>query len=154
MRYLLDTGILLRGLHRAHAEHNLVRRAVRQLARQHHAFATARQNVMEFWSVCTRPAEVRGGLGLNLIEVQHRLRVIERSILVLNAPPSAYEGWKELVVRHAVLGKQVHDAHLVAIMNVYRIKRILTLNGADFRRYTAIQVVSPHDILSRNDHHA
>jgi predicted nucleic acid-binding protein len=43
--------------------------------------------------------------------------------------------WKRLVVQHSVLGSKVHDAKLVATMNVHGIRRILTFNTEDFTRY-------------------
>ena len=40
-------------------------------------------------------------------------------------------------------GKLAHDAHLVAVMQVYGITEILTLNGVDFRRFPGIAVREP-----------
>jgi predicted nucleic acid-binding protein len=41
-----------------------------------------------------------------------------------------------------VLGTKVHDARLVAAMNVHGIERILTFNTGDFARY-GIEVLLP-----------
>jgi hypothetical protein len=38
---------------------------------------------------------------------------------------------------------QVHDARLVALMQVHGITHILTLNGADFARYPGIVPIDP-----------
>ena len=53
MRYLLDTGILVRILHRADPQNPVIRDALRKLAVEGHAFVAARQNIVEFWNVCT-----------------------------------------------------------------------------------------------------
>ena len=53
MRYLLDTGILLRLPHRADSLHAVVREAMRRLAIDNHTFVTSTQNIAEFWNVCT-----------------------------------------------------------------------------------------------------
>jgi hypothetical protein len=45
-----------------------------------------------------------------------------------------YEEWKRLVVAHEVLGTKVHDAKLVATMNVDGVLRILTFDVSDFAR--------------------
>jgi predicted nucleic acid-binding protein len=45
-------------------------------------------------------------------------------------------------------GVQVHDARLAALMNAYRIKRILTLNPTDFARYSDVNAVTPHEVVS------
>jgi predicted nucleic acid-binding protein len=51
-----------------------------------------------------------------------------------------------LVLTHNVSGRQVHDAHLVAIMQAHSITSILTFNGADFKRYPGITVLHPAQI--------
>ena len=54
--------------------------------------------------------------------------------------------WRRLVVTYAVSGKNVHDAKLVAAMNVHGVKSILTFNAKDFVRYSEITVVSPAEV--------
>ena len=100
----------------------------------------------EFWNVWTRPATARGGFGLSVEETQRRLRLIERLLRVLPESPASYSIWKQLVVRHAVLGVQVHDARLVAFMQAHNMTHILTLNP-DFHRYPGITAISPTDLL-------
>jgi len=53
---------------------------------------------------------------------------IERLLTLLPDSPAVYGEWKRLVVQHSVLGSKVHDAKLVATMNVHGIRRILTFN--------------------------
>jgi len=146
MRYLLDTGILLRLPHRPDALHETVRHAVRTLRLAGHTFVTTRQNIGEFWNVSTRSALARGGLGLSIAETDRRLRMLERRIRVLREPEKAYDVWKRLIVAHKVSGVQVHDARIVALMTASRIRRILTLNPADFGRYTSIVAVTPQSL--------
>ena len=110
-------------------------------------FVTSTQNIAEFWNVCTRPPTARGGLGLSVDQASKRLKLLERFITVLREPPSAYDRWKTLIVKHGVEGKQVHDARLAALMSAYRIKRILTLNTSDFTRYKGIEAISPQCAL-------
>jgi predicted nucleic acid-binding protein len=149
MRYLLDTGILVRIPHRSDPLHSQIREAMRRLAQAGHTFVTTRQNMAEFWNVCTRPATARGGFGLSADDAAHRLRLLERFITVLGEPESAYARWKALVRKHNVLGRQVHDARIASVMSAQRVKRILTLNEADFARYTpAIEPVSPAAVLN------
>lgn len=54
--------------------------------------------------------------------------------------------WKRLVVQRSVLGGKVHDAKLVAMMNVHDIRRILTFNTQDFARYD-IDAIHPVTLL-------
>ena len=146
MRYLLDTGILLRLVNRADPLFPSVRNAARTLRARGHTFCTATQNAAEFWNVCTRPGTVRGGLGLSLDEAARRLRIIERGVTVLSETDTTYQTWKALIVSHSVHGVQVHDARLAALMASYVLTHLLTLNKAEFSRYSFLQPLTPADL--------
>jgi predicted nucleic acid-binding protein len=142
MRILADTGILLRLLERTDPQHALIRQAVRALRTRGDALVTWPQNVAEFWNVSTRPATARGGFGLTVQEADRRVLIVERVCPVLPDSPSAFGLWRQLVVQHAVMGVQVHDARLVAWMQAHGLTHVLTLNAADFARY-GITVLTP-----------
>jgi predicted nucleic acid-binding protein len=72
---------------------------------------------------------------------------IERFLTVLPDSPAVYSEWKRLVVRHGVLGSKVHDARLVAAMNIHGIRRILTFNTEDFTRCD-IDAIHPSSLLT------
>jgi hypothetical protein len=48
----------------------------------------------------------------------------------------------------AVVGKNGHDARLVAAMMVHGLTHLLTFNVQDFRRYPGITAVTPADVLT------
>ncbi len=52
---VLDTNVILRGLDRNHPMYRVVRRAIISLRRQDNQLYLASQNLIEFWSVATRP---------------------------------------------------------------------------------------------------
>ena len=143
MDVLIDTGILLRLLHRADPKNGPIRETLRELKKAGDVPVATTQNIAEFWNVCTRPASARGGLGLSNMETAKRLRTIERLVRILPDSPATYSIWKNLVVSLSVSGVQVHDARLVAAMKVHGVTHILTLNGADFLRYPGITVLEP-----------
>jgi predicted nucleic acid-binding protein len=145
MRYLLDTGILVRLAHRSDPLNREIRETLNKIDAAGHTFVASTQNIAEFWNVCTRPAIARGGFGLSVNEARKRLRLLERFVNVLKEPDSAYEKWKSLLIAYQISGKAVHDARLVAFMKAYRIKRVLTLNAIDFKRYAGIEVFSLDD---------
>jgi len=147
MRYLLDTGILARLPHRADPLHQSIRGALGKLTADKHMFVTATQNIAEFWNLCTRPADARGGFGLSIEEATRRLRLLERFVTILKEPDSAYRKWKSLLVTYRISGKQVHDARLAALMAAYRLHRIVTLNPNDFARYPHLEPITPADVL-------
>jgi predicted nucleic acid-binding protein len=143
MPILLDTGILLRVLHRDDPRHQDVRAAVKRLQAGGEQLVTTLQNISEFWNVCTRPSSARGGLGLTLDQAEKRLRLLERLTVILSEPANLYATWRSIVVTHRVLGVQVHDAKLVAAMQLHNIKQILTLNPVDFTRYSTVSTITP-----------
>jgi hypothetical protein len=46
-----------------------------------------------------------------------------------------------------ILGKNAHDARLVAAMLVHGIPQILTFNNQHFQRFPGIVVLSPQDVI-------
>ena len=104
------------------------------------------QNISEFWNVATRPAP-NNGLGFSVALVWGEIEKIERFLTLLPDSPAVYGEWKRLVVQHGVLGSKVHDAKLVATMNVHGIRRILTFNTEDFTR-SDIEAIHPLSLLS------
>ena len=104
------------------------------------------QNIAEFWNVATRPAEHNGlsfPAPVALVEVEK----VEAAFDLLPDTPSIYAVWRDLVLRHGVIGAKVHDARLVAAMQVHGVHRLLTFNAGDFARYE-IEVVQPAAMLS------
>lgn len=143
----MDTNILLRISKRHDAWCLPVREALKALIADHTQLTIAPQNVAEFWNVCTRP-KVNNGYGLSVVRTNKRLQQIERGVTLLSDRPDVYVEWRRLLLEYKVIGAQVHDARLVAAMRVNGIRRILTLNDKDFRRYDCIEVLHPRDIVN------
>ena len=143
MKILADSGILLRLPDPAEPLRPIIEASLNSYRNQGDEFLTATQNLAEFWNVCTRPATVRGGLGLTIPQTEHRLLFVEKTFSVIVELTTTYPNWRSLVVAHAVKGKQVHDARLVALMQSHGIAHIMTLNGSDFTRYPGITVIDP-----------
>ena len=148
MSYLLDTGVLLRLVDQNDDQHELVRRAVRSLIASQEELLIASQNVAEFLNVATRPAANNGfAMAANqAIELFHR--EIESICSVMVEGESTHGELLRLVERYNVVGKQVHDARLVAIMLTWQVENMLTLNDRHFRRYEpeGIKIVTPADL--------
>jgi predicted nucleic acid-binding protein len=150
MRYLVDTGVLLRLLQRNDPNYSIIRQAIRILRARGDELCCTPQNIVELWNVSTRPAATRGGFGLSIAETERRVRLIERVFTILDETPAIYPEWRRLVVGNSVSGVQVHDARIVSMMNVHAVTHVLTLNGADFSRYHGITCASPEDIQPTN----
>jgi hypothetical protein len=67
-------------------------------------------------------------------------------LTILPDGPLIHETWRQMIVDYRVSGVQVHDARIVAAMQVHQIPFILTLNSADFRRYTGISILHPEEV--------
>ncbi len=150
MAYLLDTGILLRLIDTQDPQHPDVTEAVSLLGDRHENLIVATQNVAEFWNVATRPIANNGLALTSAVALESLEQTIESICLFRPEPKRLYGRWKELVTKYDVIGKQVHDARLVAFMLTSTIENILTLNARDFRRYEAegIAVVTPSDLIT------
>ncbi len=148
MAWFVDTGIWLRLFDQSDPRQGSIRTSMIVLRQRGTAAAFNAQVVAEFWNVCTRPASARGGYGLPHEDVERRVRFIERWGLFLPENAADYLDWKRIVASQRVTGVAVHDARIVAAMNTAGISNILTLNVADFRRYTHLQAWSPEDVVA------
>src|SRR6266566_1127867 len=75
------------------------------------------QNLIEFWAVATRPT-LNNGLGMSVDETAQHIAAFKTVFQLLPDSDSIFKEWQRLVVRHQVLGKQAHDARLVAAMRL------------------------------------
>lgn len=71
---------------------------------------------------------------------------LEKYFNILPDSPLIYGTWRQLVVKHSVLGVKVHDAWLAATMKAHSVAEILTFNYGDFARYDGIASVDPSSI--------
>jgi predicted nucleic acid-binding protein len=142
---LLDTNVLLRRVQPSHPSHAFAVDSVARLLAAGEAAHFTLQNIAEFWNVATRPAE-HNGLGFPAAVALAEVEKIEEALELLPDTPALYAEWKGLVVRHGVIGAKVHDARLVAAMNVHGVRRLLTFNAGDFARY-GIEVLQPAAVL-------
>jgi predicted nucleic acid-binding protein len=150
MSFLLDTGILLRLVDHNDALHSTVREAGRELVRRKENLFITTQNIAEFCNVTTRPV-ANNGLGISPPDAIRLLRQdIEPICALVHEPPAVADELKRLIVQYNVVGKQVHDARLVAMMLAWQIDNILTLNERNFRRFEpeGITIVSPAALIA------
>lgn len=133
---LLDTSILVRLANAADNQHSVAANAVLELHRQGRSLHLTSQVLIEFRSVATRPVNVNG-LGLSLIDVDSLAKLFESRFSILPETPDIFNAWKVLVSSLGVVGKQVHDARLIAVCQVHGIRKLLTFNVNHFARLGA-----------------
>jgi predicted nucleic acid-binding protein len=148
MRYLIDTGILLRLIDTQDPHHALVQSAFESLGNRADDLYITTQNVAELWNVATRPL-ANNGLNLPPAAVSQLFQqAIEPFCTIVTEPESLPSEFRRLLIQYSVIGKQVHDARLVAMMLAVQVKNILTLNEHDFHRYEpeGIKIFTPASI--------
>lgn len=139
---LVDTNILLRMTRRSDPQHEIVNRAIFRLASDSTSLCYTHQNIAELWNAMTRPV-ARNGLGLSVADAEREVRAIESGMTFLADGESVYREWRRIIVQHSITGVQVHDARLAAVMYVYGISHVLTLNVADFSRFSGLNALHP-----------
>jgi predicted nucleic acid-binding protein len=150
MAYLLDTGILLRLVDKQDRRHAIVNTAVGLLGNSGDDLVITTQNIAEFCNVATRPV-ANNGLGLAPSVALDLLdKEIEPICSVLAEPAHLFAELKRLISTYSVSGKQVHDARLAAMILVWQVENLLTLNEQDFCRYEpeGIKIFTPASVLA------
>lgn len=133
MTWLIDTSILVRLANGADAQHAAAARAVLNLHRRGEILQITPQVMVEFRNVSTRPAALNG-LGLSAADAELQAAGFEAAFPLLAETPGIYPAWKALVNAMAVVGKQTHDARLVAVCHVHGVTHLLTFNVSHFAR--------------------
>jgi hypothetical protein len=98
--------------------------------------------------VATRPAALNG-LGLPTA-AEAQAAGFEATFPLLEETPLIFPAWKALVGALGVVGKQVHDARLVAACHAHGVTHLLTFNVGHFTRMAGfapgIVVVDPASV--------
>jgi predicted nucleic acid-binding protein len=149
MAHLLDTTVLVRLANATDARHAEAVRAVVELHRRGEVLHLTPQVLIEFRNVATRPA-AQNGLGLSTAETETQAAGFEATFPLLPETPNIFPAWKALVSGLGVLGKQVHDAGLVASCHAHGVTHLLTFNVSHFIRMAGftpgVVVVDPASV--------
>ncbi len=137
MAYLLDTNILVRLANTSDVQFPVAAKAVLELHRGGEALNITPQVLIEFRNVATRPKKMNG-VGLSIEETEGHAATFEARFPFLAETAEVFPAWKAIVRGVGVIGKQVHDARLVAICHVHKVSHLLTFNLTHFNRMTAI----------------
>jgi hypothetical protein len=107
------------------------------------------QVLIEFRNVATRPPAVNG-LGLSTTDTETQVAAVEATFPLLAETPDIYPAWRASVEAPGVVGKQVHDARLVAVRCANGVPQLLTFNVAHFARLAGfgpgVVVVDPASV--------
>ncbi|RYG47439.1 PIN domain-containing protein [bacterium] len=142
LRILLDTNIALRLYDIEGPFHLQVESYIKRRGGGADTFLIAPQVLFELRVVMTRPIH-SNGYGQSAADFTLASQRLMRFTEFNPDPPDLLERWLNICARHEILGKQSHDARLVAWMEAYNVEAILTLNPRHFAAFTGIQVLTP-----------
>ena len=130
----IDTNILIYGVLTNSPLHAQAVQALEEREQAGVELWTSRQILREYVSALTRggtstPVVPMAEMVTDLVAFQSRYRIAEDGQAVTDQ-------FLMLLGTVPVGGKQVHDANIVATMLAHGLKRILTHNVADFRRFS------------------
>ena len=143
MAHLTDSNLLLRSMQPGTPMFAQANHAVTPLLAQGEEMHLVPQCLIEFWGVATRPVPV-GGLDLPPAIVQQEVARLKQLFSLLPDTSGIFPVWEQIVASFGVRGKQVHDARIVAAMQVHGISHILTFNTKDFLRYQTLGIAVVH----------
>jgi len=132
--WLPDSNILLRNMDENSPIHAIAVSALDTLLARGERIALVPQALYEFWSVATRPASARGGLGLSLAEAEAEIHRLLGIFPLYADTPAIFPRWFALVTTVGVSGINVHDTRLVAAMHEHGFTHLLTFDGDHFAR--------------------
>lgn len=143
MMVLLDTNVVVAFLRRGHLRHVAATSAVKRFSTDNHELCLVPQVCYEFWVVATRPLS-SNGLGLQREEALRELVKVQELFSLMRDERTVFDIWQSILGNQVVMGKQGHDARLVAAMQRHGITHLLTFNIADFRRYSSVELLNPN----------
>ena len=146
MLWLFDTNIFLRLAEKNNPLRQIILQALQILRSRNETVCFTPQILSEFWNVCSRPVNARGGLGLSLTETDRKVSLIEKHFRLLPDNLATFQEWRKIVRDFGISGVQVHDAKLVASMTAYGVANLVTFNTKDFKRFPQITAVEPKNI--------
>lgn len=146
MAHLFDSNCFLRLAEPNSLHREAVLAALRKLRAANEAMYYTPQVLAEFWNVCTRPTNARGGLGLTVEQTERKGKLIEKYFRLLPDNLATFIEWRRLVSDFQVKGVGVHDAKIAASMIAYKIPYLVTFNEKDFKSFPMINVVNPNDV--------
>ena len=149
MPYLVDTNILIRLADTDEPMHQVASDAILSLHGRGEILSVTPQILIEFRAVVTRPVSANG-LGLSGPGAEAKVAKFEAMFPLLEDIPAIYPLWKVMVATEGVIGKQVHDARLVAVCHAHQVTYLLTFNKPHFARLSkfgpGVEIVNPSDV--------
>lgn len=131
---LIDTNVLLSATAPLRPLHSVAIAVLNDWPNQGSILATTSQVLREYLVVATRPVEVNG-LGLSVADALANVVAFRGRMRLLADGEPVWDRLRAPVEAHGCLGKQIHDANVVATALTSGVGRVVTANVSDFTRF-------------------
>jgi predicted nucleic acid-binding protein len=100
----------------------------------------SRQVLREYLATLSRPQSFTAPLPAAVLSAD--VRYLESQFQVAEDGPAVTATLLQLIAWTSVGGRQIHDANIVATMQVHGIRNLLTSNVSDFKRFAPIITIT------------
>jgi len=139
-RCFIDTNVLLAASDRGRPNHTEAVQFLESALSGERRLFTNGQVFREYLVVATRPLE-NNGFGLTPNDALANLEAFSKCIQLLDENQVVARQLQQLVKKHRLKGKRIHDANLVATMQENGLKQLKTYNQDDFSTFEGIHFV-------------
>jgi predicted nucleic acid-binding protein len=140
-KVFIDTNMLLYVKSNKSPFHGAAVKKIDDLLDQEVEIWISRQVIREYITNATRPTNPFRASNVSNLVLD--IREILNNFEVADETNNVTENLLNILQKVTVQGSQIYDANIVATMQAYGIKEILTHNVADFTRYNAFITVLP-----------
>lgn len=137
----IDANILIYATRPASPWHTLAREAIDQALANSVDLVVSPQVLREYLADTTRPAP--DGSHTPLADALDNVAVFRTALRVLEENGAVVDMLLAQLRQVSALGRQTHDANIVATMRAHGVRRLLTHNADDFARYNHLITVVP-----------
>lgn len=137
----IDTNILVYANLALSPYHHQAQRRLQLLDEQGCKLWISCQVLKEYLSAMTRRSDLTGEIPIT--SLAQDIRYCAQRFQLAEEDANVTERLLCLIEQVAVGGRQVHDANIVATMQVYNIQQLLTHNTDDFNRFSKFITVLP-----------
>ena len=135
----LDTNILLAATDSSRQEHANCHALLEAGLQGKQSLFVSGQVIREYLVVATRPSEVNG-FGMSTDQALQNVTQMKQCLQVLDETAQVSTRLTQLIAKNQLSGKRIHDANIVATMLENGIRRLRTLNPADFMCFEALSI--------------
>jgi predicted nucleic acid-binding protein len=132
---LVDTNVLLSATVPLRPLHHAALLVLNDWPNQGMILATIVQVYREYLVVATRPVEANG-LGMGVEDALANVAAFQGRMRLLIDNEQVWDRLRALIASCRCLGKQIHDANLVATALAAGVPRLVTANYGDFIRFS------------------